>query len=99
MNLISEFFNPVPIVALGLALFGLAVIWAFSRFFRMPEDFNKSQAVRDDIRFKLVEKDLIEEMEAEAAAAAAAAAAAEAEAKAKEAAAAAEPKPEEVKVK
>jgi hypothetical protein len=96
MTLLSEFFDPVPIVALGLALFGLAAFWAFSRFFRMPEDFKKGEAARDDIRFKLVEKDLIEEMEAEAEAAAAAAAAAEAEAKAKEAAAA-EPRPEEVK--
>jgi len=95
MKLLSEFFDPVPIVALGLAIFGLVAFWAFSRFFRMPEDFKKSEAARDDIRFKLVEKDLIEEMEAEAATAAAAAA--EAEAKAKEAAAAAEPKPEEVK--
>jgi hypothetical protein len=97
MELLSEFFNPVPIVALGLAIFGLVAFWAFSRFFRMPENFNKSQATRDDIRFKLVEKDLIEEMEAAEAAAAAAKAEAEAEAKAKESAAAAEPKPEEVK--
>ena len=72
MELLSEFFNPVPIVALGLAIFGLVAFWAFSRFFRMPENFNKSQATRDDIRFKLVEKDLIEEMEAAEAAAAAA---------------------------
>ena len=97
MELLSEFFAPIPLVALGLVIFGLVAFWAFARFFRMPEGFKKSEAVRDDIRFKLVERDLIEEAEAEAAAAEAA----EAEAKAKEAAAAPteEPKPEEVKVK
>jgi hypothetical protein len=91
MELLSEFFDHVPIVALGLAIFGLAAFWAVSRFFRMPDGFKKSEQTRDDIRFMLVEKDLIEEMEA-----AAAVAEAEAEAKAKEEAAAqaSEPKPE-----
>jgi len=93
MKLLSEFFDPIPLVALGLALFALAAIWAFSRFFRMPEGFKKKEEVRDEIRFMLVEKSLVEELEAEAEAKAEA----EAEAEAKAAESAEEPKPEEVK--
>jgi hypothetical protein len=70
-----EFFDPIPIPAMALAVFALIFGWMLSKSFRMPNSFLSNEAAREDIRFKLFDQEMHEEMENAAAEAAAAASA------------------------
>ncbi|MDR0330981.1 MAG: hypothetical protein LBH93_04650 [Chitinispirillales bacterium] len=83
MGLLSELFDPIPLAALGIAVFAIALILVFSRYFRLPGDFGIKEDIRDEIRLRLFneneafaekqrkEKEEAEKEEAERAAAAA----------------------------
>ena len=53
MKLLSELFAHVPIAVLGIAVFALALILVFSRYFRMPNDFGVKEDIRDEVRLRL----------------------------------------------
>jgi len=58
VNIISELFAPIPLVALAIALFVLALTWVLSRCFRMPPEFKMKEEFRDEVRFMLISEEL-----------------------------------------
>jgi hypothetical protein len=76
MSVILELFSPVPIVALAVAVFGLILVWALSRYFRMPAGFRLKEEFRDEVRYMLINEEISkvarEKVDAEKAAAEAA---------------------------
>ena len=56
MDLIKEFFDPVPIVAIALAIFGFVMLWVIAKALRFPEGFSTKQELREEIRFRLLEQ-------------------------------------------
>jgi len=58
VNIISELFAPIPLVALAIALFALALTWVLARCFRMPPEFKLKEEFRDEVRFMLISEEL-----------------------------------------
>jgi hypothetical protein len=79
MDFLKEFFDPITIPMMALAVFALIFGWMLSKSFRVPDNFRQSEEAREDIRFRLFDKEMHEEMENAASDAAAAQASAPAE--------------------
>jgi hypothetical protein len=58
MSAISELFAPIPLIALAITLFVLTLVWALTRFFRMPPEFKIKEEFRDEVRFMLINEEL-----------------------------------------
>jgi len=58
MNIISELFAPIPMIALAIAVFVLALVWVLSRYFSMPPAFKIKEEFRDEVRFMLINEEL-----------------------------------------
>ena len=68
MDLLQELLGPIPLIAVALVVLALVILWALSKFFRLPANFAIKEELREEIRFRLFD----EQMEAEAKVAAAA---------------------------
>jgi hypothetical protein len=58
MNAISELFAPIPLIALAITVFVLAVVWILTRYFSLPPEFKLKEEFRDEVRFMLVNEEL-----------------------------------------
>jgi len=58
MKVITELFDPVPLVAMGIIVFVLAFVWVVSRYFRMPPEYKLKEEFRDEVRFMLINEEL-----------------------------------------
>jgi len=62
MELLSEFFDPIPLAAMIAAVFAVVFILAIAKIFRMPEDFADKEQVRMELRFRLAEENAAAEL-------------------------------------
>jgi hypothetical protein len=53
MELLSEFFNPIPMGAIIAAVFAIIFVLAITLIFRMPKGFAEKEQVRMELRFRL----------------------------------------------
>ena len=67
MDLLNEFFDPIPIPALALGIFALALLWVLSKCFRFPPGFETKEELREEIRYRLFDVQMTTEAEEEAA--------------------------------
>jgi hypothetical protein len=58
VNIISELFVPVPLIALAIAVFVLVLVWVLSRYFSLPPEFKLKEEFRDEVRFMLISEEL-----------------------------------------
>jgi hypothetical protein len=58
MSVISDLFAPVPLVALAITVFVLAVVWFLSRYFSLPPEFKLKEEFRDEVRYMLISEEL-----------------------------------------
>jgi hypothetical protein len=58
MNIISELFAPVPLIALALTVFVLILVWVLARCFSMPPAFKIKEEFRDEVRYMLINEEL-----------------------------------------
>jgi len=58
MNIISELFAPVPMIALAITVFVFAVVWALTRYFSLPPEFKLKEEFRDEVRYMLENEEL-----------------------------------------
>jgi len=56
MELLSEFFDPIPMAALIAAVFAIVFILAITLIFRMPKSFADKEQVRMELRFRLADE-------------------------------------------
>jgi hypothetical protein len=64
MELLSEFFNPVPMAVMIAAVFAIVFVLAMSLIFRMPKDFADKEQVRMELRFRLADEKAAAELAA-----------------------------------
>lgn len=63
--MLKEFLDPLPLPIMALAVFGIVFFWLVTRCFRLPDNFQMKEAVREEIRFKLFDKEMNSEDEEE----------------------------------
>jgi len=66
MSIISELFAPIPLIALAITVFVLALVWVLSRYFSMPPEFRLKEEFRDEVRFMLISEELSKAAKAKA---------------------------------
>jgi hypothetical protein len=66
MKVIYELFAPIPMVALAITLFVLALVWVLSRYLSMPPAFKIKEEFRDEVRFMLINEELTKIAQAKA---------------------------------
>jgi hypothetical protein len=65
MDLLKEFLDPLPLPIMVLAIFGLILFWLIGKCFRLPDNFQAKEAVREAVRFKLFDQEMNSEDEEE----------------------------------
>jgi len=58
MGIISELFAPIPMIALAIAVFVLALVWVLSRYFCLPPEYKLKEEFRDEVRYMLINEEL-----------------------------------------
>jgi hypothetical protein len=54
MDLLHEFFDPIPLAALLAAVFALVTFIVIAKILRLPGDFAEKEQVRNELRFRIV---------------------------------------------
>jgi len=62
MELLSEFFDPIPVAAMIAAVFAIVFILVIALIFRMPKGFAEKEQVRMELRFRLAEENAAAEL-------------------------------------
>jgi hypothetical protein len=54
MELLHEFFDPIPLAALLAAVFALITFIVIAKILRLPDNFAEKETVRNELRFRIV---------------------------------------------